>query len=178
MRLFIELLLSLLSSWVKPAPKPTPVDPKPGPHLPEIARKLLEIHNANRSSPLAENSRLTKAAQDHANWMAANRRMSHRGAGFSSPGARIKAAGYDWTTYGENVAYGQSTPEQVMGVWLRSPGHRRNIKSGAYTEIGLGYATASTGQIYWCVTFGNRAYGSFDWSESWCCPTFTTDEED
>lgn len=157
---------------VPPSP---PTEPDPLDEKLDTNAKLLQIHNDNRSTPLTQNRELTVAAQKHANWMAANRRMSHRGEGGSSPGTRIKAAGYGWSTYGENVAYGQPTPEDVMRVWLNSPGHRRNIKSSAYADVGFGSATASTGQIYWCVTFGSRGFGADEWIESQAAPEFEDD---
>ena len=40
---------------------------------------------------------------------------------------------------GENIAYGQSTPEEVMEAWMNSPGHRANILSDRYSIIGVGY---------------------------------------
>ena len=138
----------------------------------DITSRLLSIHNHNRSSPLTLNPLLTQAAQKHAAWMASRQRMSHRGDGRTSPGDRIRESGYDWATYGENVAYGQRTPDDVMRVWLASPGHRRNIKSAAYREIGIGYATANSGAIYWCVTFGSRTFagGELEWDESMAAP--------
>ena len=171
---FASLLLILVAGCSQ-SPTPAPIVPSVVPTVvvqpsDAIADQLLSIHNENRSNPLAINSQLMKAAQDHADWMAINHRMSHTGDRRSSPGQRIKSAGYDWSTYGENVAYGQSTPAEVMRVWLHSPGHRRNIKSESYDEIGIGYATASNGRIYWCVDFGRRGFGGDGWDETWATP--------
>ena len=159
--------------------EPTPVVVQPSdptqdtPRLSPVVAEVLKIHNDNRQSPLTINPLLTLAAQRHAAWMAEKSRMSHRGDGGSKAGERIKSAGYDWTTYGENVAYGQETPAEVMGVWLRSPGHRRNIKSGAFNEIGIGVATSANGDLYWCVTFGATTFGADDeWDESEAEPEF------
>ena len=57
-----------------------------------------------------------------------------------------------------------------MRAWMNSRGHRRNIKSSAYTEIGVGVATANSGQPYWCVTFGSKSYNGEEWAESWSAP--------
>ena len=164
-------------------PQPTPpvapvveVELAVGPFNDRILAEILAIHNANRSEPLAMNDQLNIAAQKHATWMAKNQRMSHTGEGRSKPGTRIKAAGYSWTTYGENVAYGQATPAEVMRVWLNSPGHRRNIKSTAFNEIGIGRAISSSDRIYWCVTFGSQGFGADDWDESLAMPDFENEE--
>lgn len=43
-------------------------------------------------------------------------------------------------TYGgENIAGGQTTPEQVMADWMASPLHRANILWGEYRETAVGY---------------------------------------
>ncbi len=161
---------------VEPVVTPAPVEVKPVTN--DTASRLLELHNENRNSTLSINPKLTEAAQKHADWMAAQRKMSHTGEGRSKPGSRIKSAGYDWSTYGENVAYGQPTPEDVVRVWLNSPPHRRNIKSEAYREIGFGFATSSKNQIYWCVTFGSTAFSGDEWDESWSSPNFDNERSE
>lgn len=148
---------------------------KPSPSVNSIVQQMVSIHNAHRgpTSPLGMNLALCGAAQKHAAWMARKQTMSHRGEGFSSPGMRIKQAGYEWKTYGENVAYGQTTPDEVMRVWMNSRGHRRNIKNSAFREIGIGRAVSANGHIYWCVTFGSRGYsGVNQWDGAECCPEF------
>ncbi|MGW4025998.1 CAP domain-containing protein [Streptomyces sp. NPDC005009] len=143
------------------APKPTTAAPKPTTEAPEPAgasgavAKVVELVNAERGkvgcSPVKVNATLTKAAQDHSEDMAASGNMSHTGSDGSSPGDRITRAGYGWSTYGENVAYGYSTPEQVMAGWMASPGHKENILNCAFKEIGVGLAQPGS---YWTQDFG------------------------
>lgn len=102
-------------------------------------------------SPLTLNAKLSKAAQDHSADMASHQNMSHTGSDGSDPGQRITAAGYTWSAYGENVAYGYSTPEQVMAGWMSSPGHKRNILDCGFKEIGVGLAQPGS---YWTQDFG------------------------
>ncbi|MGC2999485.1 CAP domain-containing protein [Streptomyces sp. G35A] len=97
------------------------------------------------------NATLTKAAQAHSADMAAHRNMSHTGSDGSSPGDRITRAGYSWSTFGENVAYGYTSPEQVMAGWMSSPGHKANILNCAFKEIGVGLAQPGN---YWTQDFG------------------------
>lgn len=54
---------------------------------------------------------------------------------------------------GENIAWGQKTPEQVMDVWMNSEGHRANILNKNFTSIGVGYETTSSGTPYWVQLF-------------------------
>ncbi|MFG2527092.1 CAP domain-containing protein [Streptomyces sp. NPDC048516] len=117
--------------------------------------RVVELVNKERSkagcSPLTVNAKLTKAAQDHSKDMADHKNMSHTGSDGSSPDDRITRAGYHWNAYGENVAYGYSTPEKVMAGWMSSPGHKRNILDCSFKEIGVGVAQPGD---YWTQDFG------------------------
>ncbi|WP_328929684.1 CAP domain-containing protein [Streptomyces sp. NBC_00190] len=147
----------------KPAPAPArpkpPVTSKP-PSPPTAApsgpaAEVVALVNKERAkagcSALTVNDKLTAAALNHSKDMAAHSNMSHTGSDGSDPGARITRAGYAWMTYGENVAYGYSTPEQVMIGWMNSPGHRENILNCAFKEIGVGLAQPNS---YWTQDFG------------------------
>ncbi|WP_345548273.1 CAP domain-containing protein [Streptomyces lannensis] len=120
----------------------------------DVAR-VVELVNAERAkvgcSPLTVNAKLTKAAQAHSEDMAAHANMSHTGSDGSAPGDRITRAGYDWSSYGENVAYGYATPEAVMAGWMSSPGHKANILDCGFKEIGVGLAQPND---YWTQDFG------------------------
>lgn len=98
---------------------------------------------------MTANSTLNTAAQRHSEDMASTGTMSHTGSDGSDPGERITRAGYTWSTYGENVAYGYSTPEQVMQGWMTSPGHKANILNCSFKEIGVGLSGT-----YWTQDFG------------------------
>jgi uncharacterized protein YkwD len=153
------------------APKPTPpkpVAPKPtapkptapsttAPASGDVAR-VVALVNSERGkagcSPVTLNAKLSKAAQAHSEDMAAHRNMSHTGSDGSDPGARITRAGYTWSTYGENVAYGYATPESVMAAWMASPGHKRNILDCGFKEIGVGLAQPDN---YWTQDFGTAS---------------------
>jgi uncharacterized protein YkwD len=48
--------------------------------------------------------------------------------------------------FGENVAWGTAelaTPEAIVGAWMNSPGHRANILSRDWREIGIGFSPGS-----------------------------------
>ncbi|MEU2392277.1 CAP domain-containing protein [Streptomyces sp. NPDC007369] len=117
--------------------------------------EVLALVNQERAAvgcpALTLNAKLTAAAQSHSQDMAAHANMSHTGSDGSDPGQRITRAGYTWRTYGENVAYGYSTPAAVMEGWMNSPGHKRNILDCSFKEIGIGYAQPNH---YWTQDFG------------------------
>jgi uncharacterized protein YkwD len=98
---------------------------------------------------------LEQAAQGHSTSMADNDYFSHTGIDNSNPGTRITAAGYNWRTYGENIAAGYGDEESAMSAWLASPGHCANIMNGNFEELGAAAAqnAASTYYIYWTQNF-------------------------
>jgi uncharacterized protein YkwD len=69
---------------------------------------------------------------------------------------RLDACGYPSSTsgWGENIAYGYSTPSAVMTAWLNSPGHKANIENPSFRTIGIGAASNSAGTVYWTQDFG------------------------
>jgi uncharacterized protein YkwD len=81
-----------------------------------------------------------------------------------SPQARMAAAGFTGNRYGENIAQGQQTPEDVMEAWMDSDGHCSNIMLAGYTVIGIGYhpgaQTRGQPSNFWTQNFGTpRAAG-------------------
>ena len=54
---------------------------------------------------------------------------------------------------GENIAWGQKSPEQVMEAWMNSDGHRANILNAKFTKIGVGHYQDATGTNYWAQLF-------------------------
>ncbi|MFH9862970.1 CAP domain-containing protein, partial [Streptomyces sp. NPDC017202] len=121
----------------------------------DAVTRVVALVNSERAkagcSPVTPNAKLAQAARAHSADMASHHTMSHTGSDGSDPGRRITRAGYLWSTYGENVAYGYSTPEQVMAGWMASAGHRHNILDCAFKEIGVGLAQPGD---YWTQDFG------------------------
>ena len=103
---------------------------------------------------LVLNDRLTAAALAHATDMRDKNYFDHTGLDGSTPGTRVTAAGYAWSTVGENIANGQTSVTQVMNGWMDSDGHRRNIMLANYTEVGF----ARVGN-YWVQVFGRPLTG-------------------
>ncbi len=51
------------------------------------------------------------------------------------------------TASAENVARGQLTAKEMVDMWLKSPGHKRNIE-GNYTLTGIGAFRSADGEIF------------------------------
>ncbi|WP_369218487.1 CAP domain-containing protein, partial [Streptomyces flavofungini] len=121
------------------------------------ADQVLSLVNAERSKagcgPVTANSKLATAATKHSADMDARDYFDHNSPDGTDPGDRITAAGYQWSTYGENIARGQQTPASVMESWMNSSGHRANILNCAFKEMGVGIHRASGGP-WWTQAFG------------------------
>lgn len=120
-------------------------------------QRVLDLVNAERARaglrPLSYQRQLDQASEGHARHMAGVGRMAHEGIGDGDPGSRILATGFD-DSWGENVATGQTSPEQVVAEWMASPGHRRNIMDPNYRFLGVSYEVAAGGRTYWAQSFG------------------------
>ena len=64
----------------------------------------------------------------------------------------LSEAGVTYSGAGENIAYGQKTPAEVVKAWMDSPGHRANILNKNFTRIGVGYYKSGN-TIYWSQFF-------------------------
>ncbi|MEU6865133.1 sigma-70 family RNA polymerase sigma factor [Streptomyces sp. NPDC046876] len=141
----------------KTAPRPAPPAPAPAPQ--GDAGQVIALVNAERAKagcgPLKEDSQLRAAAQGHSDDMAARNFFSHTNPDGADPGKRTTAAGYRWSTYGENIARGQQTPESVMDSWMNSSGHRANILNCSFKDIGVGIHEGPGGP-WWTQNFGAR----------------------
>ncbi|MEV3951965.1 sigma-70 family RNA polymerase sigma factor [Streptomyces halstedii] len=137
-----------------PAP-PAPASTEPAPA--SEAEHVMALVNAERAKEgcgaVSGNSLLATAASRHSADMADRDYFSHTSPDGTDPGDRITAAGYRWSTYGENIAKGQTTPAAVMEAWMNSPGHRANILNCAFKEIGVGREDSSDGPV-WTQNFG------------------------
>lgn len=114
---------------------------------------LNNVRLANSAAPVVFDARLANAAQNHANDMQAQDYFSHTGRNGSSPGDRITAAGYNWRTYGENIAQGQSAQAEVLQGWTNSPGHHANDINPAFEDFGLGKAGTGS-DARWVLVLG------------------------
>lgn len=146
-------------STAAPAPEPPP-PPAPAPAPPASeGGQVLQIVNTERAKegcgPVTTNDLLATAAQRHSADMASRDYFSHTSPDGTDPGDRITAAGYRWSTYGENIAKGQRTPADVMRSWMDSPGHRANILNCSFKEMGIGKVDSGGGPV-WTQKFGAR----------------------
>lgn len=119
----------------------------------EILR-LVNIERANAGlSPLEADFTLMQAAQVRANEIV--QEFSHTRPDGSSCFTILDQMGISYSSCGENIAAGYSSPEQTVQQWMNSPGHRDNILNSSYTHLGVGYFhdQNSTYRYYWTQLF-------------------------
>lgn len=67
-----------------------------------------------------------------------------------------------WSAWGENIAWAgpvdaiggwEATADRIMRGWLDSPGHRDNLMSATFDQVGIGVAIADNGRMYATAVF-------------------------
>ena len=104
------------------------------------------------AAPLAENAALRCAARNHSLDMATRNFFGHTNPDGDGSRARLDQAGYGGFTWGENIAFGQTSPAQVVDGWMHSSGHCGNIMNPNFAEIGIGHDPSNQ----WTQVFAAR----------------------
>jgi hypothetical protein len=101
--------------------------------------KWTNIHRTDAGlSVLAENSRLNTAARLKVQDMFNRQYFEHVSPDGKNVGDLVEAVGYEYIAVGENLALGNYKDDQeLVQAWMDSPGHRANILSTKFTEIGV-----------------------------------------
>ena len=133
----------------------TPDQPETDGSQDAFANQVVKLVNEERAkaglSPLSVNSKAANAAQTRAREI--EKYFSHTRPDGSSFNTALTEAGVSFRGAGENIAYGQITPQQVMEGWMNSSGHRANILNANYTSIGVGHYKNGAGVDYWTQLF-------------------------
>ena len=123
--------------------------------------KFLDLLNAYRAGrglgQLALQDQLGAAAERHALDMAEKNYVRHRLSNGDSPMKNIQRAGYRaFTHWGEIIAGGFETADEVLFAWQTSRSHNQMMLNGRMEEVGIGraYNAAASLGWYWAVTFG------------------------
>lgn len=95
----------------------------------------------------------TQIARMKSQDMVDNNYFAHESPTYGSPFAMMRTYGLAYDAAGENLAFGQSSAEQVVADWLNSPGHRANIYGAVYTQIGVGIVRRMDGRLYYTQLF-------------------------
>jgi uncharacterized protein YkwD len=112
-------------------------------------QEVVELVNQQRWNngqlpPLKRVDLLDSSSELHSTNMAQRDFMAHCDPDtLTLPGDRMIDAGYNWSSAAENIAAGYSSPAAVIAGWMGSSGHRANILSTTYRELGVGYVYQS-----------------------------------
>ena len=120
------------------------------------AEQVVKLVNMERSknglSPLTLDKSVESAAIVRAKEIVNS--FSHTRPNGSSFSTALQEQGVKYMASGENIAWGQKSPEAVMQGWMNSAGHRANILNSKFTKIGVGHYQINATN-YWTQLFTN-----------------------
>jgi uncharacterized protein YkwD len=138
----------------------------------DVERRVHDLINRERAkkalTTLEFDDRLATIARAHSQEMARRNFFSHVNPDGLAPSDRVKRAGYDCRSLGENLFqtnlysrvrisggerfYDWNTPKEMAAQsvrgWMNSPGHRENILRPGYRRTGIGVAIAADDKVY------------------------------
>lgn len=117
----------------------------------EVVRLVNKERKQAGLAPLAVDSSIEAAAHIRAKEQQAS--FSHTRPNGTHFKTVLKEQGISYQHTGENIAFGQTTPNEVVNDWMNSPEHRANILSETYTTIGVGYHKGANDTPYWTQLF-------------------------
>lgn len=125
--------------------------------LKALENEVIKLTNQERAKmglpALKTNWQLCRVARFKSQDMASKNYFSHYSPTYGSPFKMMESFGLKFAAAGENIAYGQKSAQEVVKAWMSSPGHRANILSPSFTEIGVGVAKNNKGVLYWTQMF-------------------------
>ncbi|MDD4600081.1 hypothetical protein SDC9_14744 [bioreactor metagenome] len=113
--------------------------------------KAVQLLNADRAKyglpALKVNSALTGLAERYAQDMINRGYFAHNNPEGQTPFDRMQAAGISYKYAGENLAINSSV-DAAQVAFMNSSGHRENVLSSNFNEVGIGVRTAPNGSLY------------------------------
>ncbi|MGM0502147.1 MAG: CAP domain-containing protein, partial [Bacillota bacterium] len=138
-------------------PKQQNIASKTNNQLETMKKRVISLVNQERKKRglklYQHNPKVANVAQKKAEDMRNNNYFSHQSPTYGSPFEMLKQFNIKYSAAGENIAKGQKTAQEVMNSWMNSAGHRKNILSQKYTQIGVGLAKNSQGTTHWVQLF-------------------------
>jgi len=116
----------------------------------------------HRQPRLSQSRSLHRAAALKGRGVVACRHISHTPCG-SDASATVRAAGYDYASFAENLyvgSLGAASAQEVVSAWLQSPGHRENILRPGFRDVGAALVRADGvfyegAAVVWIVAFAS-----------------------
>ena len=129
-----------------------------------VGQATLCLLNQQRAAkgvgPLVESAALSTASAGYSQRMVSQGFFAHESPDGGTLVDRLTAVGYlggdaAWVV-GENIGWGQAslaTPRSMVDAWMNSPGHRENLLSADYSQVGLGLALGTPTDRTWGATY-------------------------
>jgi uncharacterized protein YkwD len=144
-RLLAVTLAAVVALTAAPAPAATPAEVKYGN---TIIKRVNNIRDNNDRVELRKNRCLQRFANKQAERMANQQRLFHQDLGKIQRACNVGFVG-------ENVARGNISANQMVGLWMNSPDHKANILFRQYRLTGVG-ARKGGGQWWAAQVFGRK----------------------
>jgi uncharacterized protein YkwD len=142
-----DLVRVLGPNHVEVSGRRVPDVPEPDRPATGFESAVVEAMNRQRASfglaPLRINFRLEAAADDRITDMFDKHYFSHVSPDGIQPWNWVEQHGYDYREVGENLAVGYPSADSVVDGWMHSPGHRANVLSSKFDEVGVAVAPES-----------------------------------
>jgi uncharacterized protein YkwD len=159
-----SLPMTRASAGARSSAEPAPADPSPLAPAPSasvrasvLEDQLVQLVNDLRDhahcDKLHNDGHLHGAARAHSEDMATKGFVGHDGTDGSSPGDRMRKAGYRHPK-GENVGSGYRSARAALDAWSADPGQRGALSDCDLKAIGVGVSAAGDGTLYWTADFG------------------------
>jgi uncharacterized protein YkwD len=109
----------------------------------EVLVAINAVRRTHRVAPLRASTPLATAARSHSQAMGTKGFFAHESADGSSFDKRVHrwygSGGYGFWSVGENLLWSSPSVDAAGAVkmWMNSPGHRKNLLSPKWREIGL-----------------------------------------
>ena len=124
-------------------------------YIESYAREVLDLVNTERKKagldPLAWDANLASAANVRAKELSVS--FSHTRPDGSDCFSAVNHIN-DYSTLGENIAYGYTSSASVMNGWMNSQGHRENILNSTFTCLGVSCYLDENATLQWVQIFG------------------------
>jgi uncharacterized protein YkwD len=122
-----------------------------------IEKQILDQANALRArhpvAPLQADLKAQDVARAHSKDMARRNFFSHDNPDGLSSFERMDIAGISYSSAGENIAVGQFNAIAVHDAWVNSSGHRKNILSPLFKQLGTGVYFGGEYGVYYTQNF-------------------------
>ncbi|MDR3277777.1 MAG: SafA/ExsA family spore coat assembly protein, partial [Oscillospiraceae bacterium] len=90
----------------------------------QLEQQVIDLVNKQRVSaglaPLKANWELCRVARYKSQDMITKKYFAHESPTYGSPFKMMESFGVKFSAGGENIAYGQKTPQEVMNAWMNS----------------------------------------------------------